>query len=76
MGMSFEDVLLRCTHAPARLMKGVQVGLEVGNPANITILELEKGSFTFVDAQKNQLHGDTRVKVAATLARGEVLYEA
>lgn len=76
VGMSFEDVLLRCTHAPARLMKGVQVGLEVGNPANITILELEKGSFTFVDAQKNQLHGDTRVKVAATLARGEVLYEA
>ena len=75
-GMKFEDVLTCCTCNPAKLMKGVTVGLEVGNPANITVLELRKGDFTFVDAQKNEMKGENKVIVAATLCRGEVLYEA
>lgn len=75
-GMEFEDVLTRVTYAPANLMKGVEIGLEVGCPANITILDLQQGDFTFVDAQNNKMKGNTKVSVAATISNGEVLYQA
>jgi len=75
LGMSLEDVLARATAAPARVISRVPgLGtLEVGAPADISLLAIEEGRFQLVDSQKNSVTAGQRIVSRLTIARGRRL---
>ena len=74
MGMSFEDVLYHATNVPAHYMKGVQVGVKRGLPANLTIIDLQKGPHIFNDAYGVEYEGEYKIVPKATIVKGKVMY--
>ncbi|MCC6857106.1 MAG: amidohydrolase/deacetylase family metallohydrolase [Bryobacterales bacterium] len=75
LGMSFDDVLLRSTYNPAKIIGRVQgLGtLEVGAPADIALLALEEGQFRLVDCQRNAVMVRQRIASRLTICRGKRL---
>jgi dihydroorotase len=73
LGMSFDDVLARTTHAPAKIVNRVDgLGtLKVGSPADVALLEIEKGEFPLTDSQKNTVTASQRVVSRLTICRGK-----
>jgi dihydroorotase len=58
MGMTLEDVILRSTWNPARVIRREQIGhLSVGAIADIAVVGVEKGKFAFVDSFGARLDG-------------------
>lgn len=75
LGMSFEDVLLRATFNPARVINRVPgLGtLSVGALADISLLAIEEGQFRLVDSQKNAVVASKRIVSRLAIARGKRL---
>jgi predicted amidohydrolase len=72
LGMSFDDVLLRSTSNPARVLGGRIAGagtLRQGGPADIAILEIEDGEFQLVDSQHNAVTAKKRIVTRLTICR-------
>lgn len=78
LGMSFDDVLLRTTAAPARIIGRVEgLGtLRVGSPADIALLKVEEGTFPLTDSQKNTVTAKQRVVSKLTICRGKRVTES
>jgi dihydroorotase len=78
LGMSLQDILLRTTARPAELLGlGQNLGhLGVGATADIAVLDVQQGSFEFVDTDKNVLHGQQRIVAVSTLREGRVCYQS
>ena len=74
MGMTLEEVLYRATNVPASYMKGVQVGIRRGMPANITILDIKEGPHMYTDAFGVNYEGNTFMLPVTTIVGGEVKY--
>ena len=75
LGMDFKDVLYCVTDAPAAVMNNVTVGLQVGNPANISVLQLKEGPVEFVDAFGVKTQGNMQVLPVATVVKGKVMFD-
>jgi dihydroorotase len=77
LGMSFDDVLLRSTVNPARVVGRVpKLGtIQEGAPADIALLAIEEGSFELVDSQKNAVTAKQRVVCRGVVCRGRRLTE-
>lgn len=75
LGMSVDDVLLRSTANPARVVGRLEgLGqLRVGGPADVTLLALEEGEFQLVDSQKNAVTARRRITSRLTICRGKRL---
>jgi dihydroorotase len=75
LGMSFDDVLLRTTSAPAKIVNRVPgMGtLAPGSPADVTVLKIEDGSFPLTDSQRNTVTAKHRVVSTVTVCRGKKL---
>ena len=75
LGMSFDDVLLRTTAAPAKIVNRLEgMGrLQVGGPADIALLAMEQGQFKLVDAQWNAVTIEQRLVSRLTICRGKRL---
>lgn len=78
LGMSFDDVLLRTTTAPAKIVNRVDgLGtLKVGGPADIALLGIEQGEFPLTDSQKNTVTAKQRVVSKLTICRGKRIVAA
>lgn len=80
MGMSFDDILLRVTANPAKIINQQQVRvpklgtIEVGAPADVALLALEEGQFTLVDSQRNTVTTSKRIASRVTICRGRRMY--
>ncbi len=75
LGMPFEEVLLRSTLGPARVigrMEGMGT-LAVGGPADVAVLGLEEGEFRLVDSQRKVEVARQRVVCRMTVCRGRRL---
>jgi dihydroorotase len=72
LGMSFEDVLLRVTAAPAKIINRVpgMGSLTVGGPADIALLAIEDGNFQLIDSQRNVVSAPKRIVSRLTICRG------
>jgi dihydroorotase len=72
LGMSFEEVLLRSTAHPARIINRVPgLGtLEIGAPADIALLAIEEGQFQLVDCQRDIVSAPKRIVSRLTICRG------
>jgi len=75
LGMSLEDVLLRATASPAKVIGRVPgMGtLEEGAPADIALLAVEEGQFRLVDSQRNAVTASRRIVSRLTICRGRRL---
>ena len=75
LGLSFDDVLLRSSYNPAKVIDRVPgMGtLTVGGPADVALLELQDGEFRLVDCQKNVATVRQRIVSRLTICRGERL---
>ena len=73
LGMSFDDILLRVTANPARIINRIPgLGtLEIGAPADIALLGLEDGQFHLVDSQRNIATASKRIVSHLTICRGK-----
>ncbi len=77
LGMSFDDVLLRSTWNPAKVVGRVEgLGtLRVGGPADVALLGIEQGEFQLVDSQKNAVTARQRIVSRLAICRGRRLVE-
>ena len=75
LGMTFEDVLLRVTAAPAKIVNRVPLlgTLAVGAPADVALLQVEEGEFQLVDSQRNKVDARRRVVCRGTICRGKAM---
>ena len=73
LGMSFDDVLLRSTSNPARVVNRIPMlgTLQVGAPADVALLAIEDGSFQLIDSQKNTVTAKQRIVCRRTICRGK-----
>ncbi|MGH9718780.1 MAG: amidohydrolase/deacetylase family metallohydrolase [Bryobacteraceae bacterium] len=76
MGMSIDDVVVRCTWNPARIIHREQIGhLSTGALADLAVLRMEKGRFAFVDSWGARMDGTQRLVGELTIASGRVVYD-
>src|SRR5262249_35195657 len=76
MGMSLEDVILRSTWNPAKIIHYETLGhLSVGAIADVAVLKLEKGQFGFVDSFGAGMQGTQRLTGELTVASGRVVFD-
>jgi dihydroorotase len=75
LGMSFDEVLKCTTSNPAKVIQRIPgLGrIEVGAPADLTLLAIEEGEFQLVDSQKNAVAAKQRIVSRLTLCRGKRL---
>ena len=72
MGYSLAQVVAMATQVPARVIGRVpKLGtLQVGAPADLSLLELIEGPVSFVDTRNNKREGKAYLKPAGTIAGG------
>ena len=76
MDMSLNEVILRSTVNPARVIRRPQLGtLTVGADADVAVIELLKGDFGFVDVGRTRMQGKYRLQCALTVRNGEVVWD-
>jgi dihydroorotase len=75
VGMSFEQVLKCSTVNPARVVTPLRnLGtLQVGAPGDVALLTVDEGEFELVDAQRNKVLANKRIKSHLTICRGKHL---
>jgi dihydroorotase len=76
MGMPLYEVVERSTVRPAQVIRRPQLGtLSVGAEADVTVLEVLKGNFGFVDSGHAKLRGTQRLQCSLTVRRGEIVWD-
>jgi len=76
MGMTLDDVVMRSTWNPARIIKREQLGhLSVGAIADIAVLRVAKGQFAFVDSYGARMDGTQKLVNELTVASGLVVWD-
>jgi dihydroorotase len=76
MGMSLEDVILRSTWNPAKMIQLQDLGhLSVGAPADVSVIRLEKGKFGFADPVGGLITTGQRLQCELTVREGKVVYD-
>lgn len=76
MGLSVQDVILRSTWNPAKVINRTEIGsLSVGNEADVAIFSLVKGNFGFLDITGEKLNGTQKLVAELTIRAGKVVWD-
>jgi len=76
IGMTFEQVVERTTVAPAKAIRRPELGtLSEGAIADIALLDVERGSFAFLDSGHGKLTGTQRLRCALTFRAGKIVWD-
>jgi dihydroorotase len=72
MGFSLEQVIAMTTHVPAKIInRQPKLGtLQIGAPADVSILEMVEGPVSFVDTRNNKRDGKVYLKPVQTVTAG------
>ena len=77
MGLTFEQTIERSTWNAARAIGRPDLGhLTEGAPADVAVLQIDKGAFGFVDAGHARLPGDRKLRCALTVRDGAIAWDA
>lgn len=77
LGASLEEVVRWSTANPARVLKRPELGtLKVGGPADVTVLEMSEGEYTYYDVDGKPCSSKHWLRAVLTVCRGVVTYEA
>ena len=75
-GVSLYDVIKLSTINPAQEIGHPELGhLSVGAEADVAVLDLLEGDFSFIDCGRAKLYGDRKFDCALTLRAGEIVYD-
>ncbi|WP_339924135.1 amidohydrolase/deacetylase family metallohydrolase [uncultured Cyclobacterium sp.] len=76
MGLTLEEVVLRATWNPAKIINRKDLGhLEVGTEADIAVFTLREGDFGFLDIRRTKIDGDRRLETEMTIRAGRVVWD-
>lgn len=76
MGVPLEDVIRRSTVNPAAEIHRPELGtLSVGKDADIAVLELTKGHFSYIDCGVARMDGNVRLAARMTIRAGRISYD-
>ena len=76
MGVPLEDVIRRSTVNPAAEIRRPELGtLSVGKDADIAVLEVEKGRFSYIDSGVARMDGGIRLMARMTIRAGRIVYD-
>ena len=76
MGVPLEGVIVRSTVNPANEIHRTDLGtLSVGKEADIAVLELMKGKFSYVDCGAARMDGNVKLTARMTIREGHIVYD-
>ncbi len=76
LGLSLDEAIARTTWNPARALGEECLGtLEPGSAADVALLALREGQFTYVDCQQRTLQGEWKLECETTICRGKIVYQ-
>lgn len=76
MGMSMEEIILRTTTNPAKILKHQELGsLKTGSCADVAILRKIDGEFGFTDCEKKRIKGTSKIECLLTIREGSIVYD-
>ncbi len=76
MGVPLEDVIVRSTVNPANEIHRPELGtLSVGKDADIAVLELLKGHFSYSDCGFARMDGNEKLTARMTIRAGHIVYD-
>jgi dihydroorotase len=76
LGMGLQEVIYRSTVTPANEIGHPELGhLSVGAEADVAVLELRTGDFSYVDCGRAKIRGDKKLECAMTLRAGDIVYD-
>lgn len=76
MEMPINEVIALSTWNPAKIINRPDLGhLSIGAVADITLLNLRKGDFGFIDSQGKKMKGDKKLECELTIRDGKVVYD-
>lgn len=76
MGVPLDDIIRRSTVNPAAEIHRPELGtLAVGKDADIAVLELSKGHFSYIDCGVARFDGNAKLTARMTIRAGRILYD-
>jgi dihydroorotase len=76
MGLSLQDVIMRSTWNPAKVINRPELGnLSAGTEADVAIFSLENGNFGFLDITGEKLTGTRKLVAELTIRAGKVVWD-
>ncbi|MGC2476770.1 MAG: amidohydrolase/deacetylase family metallohydrolase [Candidatus Sulfotelmatobacter sp.] len=76
MGVPLEDVIRRSTVNPASEIHRPELGtLSVGKDADIAVLDLMKGRFSYIDCGVAKMDGNVKLEARMTIRAGRISYD-
>lgn len=76
MGLSVQDVILRSTWNPAKVIKRPDLGnLSVGSEADVAVFSLSKGNFGFLDINGEKMNGTQKLIAELTIRAGKIVWD-
>jgi dihydroorotase len=76
MGMSLKEVVARATWQSAQAIRREDLGqISPGAIADLTVLNIRKGEFGFIDASNVVLKGNRKLECEVTVRAGKVVYD-
>ncbi len=76
MGLPIQDVILRSTWNPARVINRPELGnLSVGTDADVAVFSIARGNFGFLDIIGEKMNGDQKLVAELTLRAGKIVWD-
>ena len=76
MGLDLNEVVNAVSWGAAKSINKVSLGnLSIGSVADITILNLQKGDFGFIDTKNKKMKGSKKLECEMTIKGGEIVYD-
>jgi len=76
MGVPLDDIIRRSTVNPAAEIRRRELGtLAVGKDADIAVLELAKGHFSYIDCGVARFDGSAKLTARMTIRAGHIVYD-
>jgi len=76
LGVPLDDIIRRSTVNPAAEIHRPELGtLSVGKDADIAVLELAKGHFSYIDCGVARMDGNVRLTARMTIRAGRISYD-
>jgi predicted amidohydrolase len=77
LGMTPDQLVERTTANPARAIKRSDLGaLSEGAVADVAVIEMQAGTFGFLDADLTKLIGDRRLRCVLTIRNGAIVWDS
>ncbi|MDX2245243.1 MAG: amidohydrolase/deacetylase family metallohydrolase [Bacteroidia bacterium] len=76
LGLSVQEVIKLSTWNPAQIIHRPELGnLSPGAPADVAVINLQKGAFGYIDVRGLRYNGDSKLVCELTVREGEIVYD-